>query len=145
MKKIGLMFLLLVMFTVTMIGCSGKTETSEAEIYQYYTAEETKTAIENDEEMILLDIQVAEEWDAHHIAGAIPTYAYPVKTDEEKEKLDQVLPMLEGDQPIVVVCPGGAGGATRTIDYLTTKGIAAERLFILENGQSEWPYENLLE
>ena len=95
--------------------------------------------------MILLDIQVEEEWEAHHIKGAIPTHAYPVKTDEEKAKLDVVIDDLQGDQPIIVICPGGGGAATRTIEYLETKGIAPERLFILENGQSKWPYEDLLE
>lgn len=113
--------------------------------YQYYTAEETKAAIENQADMILLDIQVEEEWNAHHIAGAIPTYAYPVKTPEEEAKLAAILPQLEGDQPIIVICPGGGGGATRTIDYLTSQGVAPERFFILENGQSKWPYEELLE
>lgn len=113
--------------------------------YQYYTAEETKAAIENQADIILLDIQVEEEWNAHHIAGAIPTYAYPVKTPEEEAKLAAVMPDLAGDQPIIVICPGGGGGATRTIDYLTSQGMAPERFFILENGQSKWPYEELLE
>lgn len=117
---------------------------AEEKTYQYYTAEQTKTAIENNAEIILLDIQVEDEWNAHHIEGAVPTYAYPVKTPEDEAKLAAILPDLAGEQPIIVICPGGAGGATRSIDYLTAQGVAPERLFILENGQSKWPYEELL-
>lgn len=117
---------------------------AEETTYQYYTAEQTKTAIENNAEIILLDIQVEDEWNAHHIEGAVPTYAYPVKTPEDEAKLAAILPDLEGEQPIIVICPGGAGGATRSIDYLTAQGVAPDRLFILENGQSKWPYEELL-
>lgn len=143
MKKITWILLLVLSLSLVISGCTS-TDSGENN-YQYYTAENTKNAIENGDDIILLDIQVEEEWDAHHIKGAIPTYAYPVKTDEEKAKLDEILPQLEGDQPIIVICPGGAGGATRTIDYLQTKDIEADRLFILENGQSKWPYDELLE
>ncbi len=146
MKKLSTILLIILTIVLAVSGCTQKVEETDGEkTYNYYTAEETKAAIENDDDIILLDIQVEEEWTAHHIAGAIPTHAYPVKTDEEKAKLDAVLPQLEGTQPIIVICPGGAGGATRTIDYLITKGIAAERLFIMENGQSKWPYPELLE
>ncbi|MDK9712234.1 rhodanese-like domain-containing protein [Acidaminobacter sp.] len=117
---------------------------AEEKTYQYYTAEQTKAAIENNAEIILLDIQVEDEWNAHHIEGAVPTYAYPVKTPEDEAKLAAILPDLAGEQPIIVICPGGAGGATRSIDYLMAQGVAPERLFILENGQSKWPYEELL-
>jgi len=117
---------------------------AEEKTYQYYTADQTKAAIENKEDIILLDIQVEDEWNVHHIEGAVPTYAYPVKTPEDEAKLAAILPDLAGEQPIIVICPGGAGGATRSIDYLTAQGVAPERLFILENGQSKWPYEELL-
>lgn len=151
MKKLTLISALAVSLILVFTGCSSNsgesqaTDSSAERTFNYYTAEQTKDAIENAEDVILLDIQVEEEWEAHHIKGAIPTHAYPVKTDEEKAKLDVVIDDLQGDQPIIVICPGGAGGATRTVEYLETKGIAPERLFILENGQSKWPYEDLLE
>lgn len=145
MKKLLLIFVVILSLVLVATGCSNSADTEAKKEYNYYTAEQTKKAIENGDNIILLDIQVKEEWDAHHIKGAIPTHAYPVKTDEEKARLDAVLPQLEGEQPIIVICPGGAGGATRTIDYLQTKGVSADRLFILENGQSKWPYDELLE
>lgn len=144
MKKIiSLIFIAILVLTMA-IGCTTKASEEAETSFKYYTAEETKKAIENEDDIILLDIQVEEEWASHHIDGAIPTHAYPVKTDEEKAKLDTVLDQLEGEQPIVIVCPGGAGGAQRTYEYLKTKNIDEKRLFILENGQSNWPYDELL-
>lgn len=141
------------------VGCSSTDENSsnessstesssedEAKVsYQYYTAEETKSKIENKEDMYILDIQVEDEFEKHHLEGAIPTYAYPVESDEDRAKLDSVLDDLKaGSEPILVVCPGGGGGATRTVDYLTEKGIDADRMFILEKGQGGWSYDELL-
>ncbi len=132
---------------VLLAGCGGTNSSStetKAE-YQYMTAAEVKEKIENSEEMVLLDIQVEEEWQEHHIAGSLPTHAYPVQSEEDKAKLDAVLSHLEGDCPIVSVCPRGGGGAERTYNYRKEKGSAEERLFILEKGMAGWPYEELTE
>ncbi|WFD09703.1 rhodanese-like domain-containing protein [Tepidibacter hydrothermalis] len=148
MKKKILALLLMAILAVSVVGCaSNETEktTAEEKTYQYYTAEQVKDAIENGDDITLVDIQVEDEWNAHHIKGAISTKAYPVKTDEERAKVDAVIPQLEGDNPIIVVCPGGKGGAQRTVEHLTESGIKPERLFILENGQGGWPYDELLE
>jgi len=113
--------------------------------YNYYSPEQVKLNIETKSPFILLDIQVEEEFDAHHINGALATYAYPVKSDEDKQKIDSLLETLEvSDQRIVVVCPRGGGGAERTVNYLLEKGILKDRLFILEEGQAGWPFEELL-
>ena len=146
MRKISIIMVILSLFTIFSIGCTKKEETSGNKEYKYYTAEQVKDSIEKKEDIILLDIQVKEEWDKHHIKGAIETNAYPVKTDEQKKKLDNSLPSIsENENPIVIICPGGKGGATRTYDYLMKKGIKEDRLYILENGQSKWPYDELLE
>ncbi|OLN33196.1 rhodanese-like domain-containing protein [Desulfosporosinus metallidurans] len=113
--------------------------------FKYYTADQLKQAIEKKSPLKIVDIQVEKEYNAHHIQGVIPTYAYPVKTDEEKAKVAKVLPELKASQdPIVVVCPKGAGGAKNTVQYLTDQGISESRLMILENGQAGWPYAKLL-
>ncbi|MGG7163344.1 rhodanese-like domain-containing protein [Clostridium ihumii] len=114
--------------------------------FKYYTADELKEAIEKKADLLILDIQVEDEYKAHHIKGAIPTYAYPVKTDEEKAKLDSSLEKINSSKaPVVIVCPGGAGGAERTYEYLKGKNVDESRLFILEKGQKAWPHEDLLE
>lgn len=161
MKKLPILAALVISTSLIFTGCgSASQETAETpaaeeqapaeqapaeRTFNYYTAEQTKQAIENKEDILLIDIQVEDEWNQHHIQGAIPTYAYPVETDEQKAKLEEVSSQLEGEQPIVIVCPGGKGGAQRTVAYFESKGIAPERLFILENGQKGWPYDELLE
>jgi rhodanese-related sulfurtransferase len=158
MKKKIIMGAMLFAMTFTVVGCGANSaevstdtqqeqtqEQEKEETFNYYTAEQLKTAIENNEKLIMVDIQVEDAWNEHHIKGAISTKAYPVKTDDEKAKIDAIMDKLDGDDPIVVICPGGKGGAQNTVNHLKSKGIAEERLFILENGQGGWPYEELLE
>ena len=114
--------------------------------YNTLSPEELKNRIQAGTSQCILDIQVQEEFSEHHIQGAVPTYAYPVKTDEEKARLDAEVARLNGNtDPVIIVCPRGGGGARRTYEYLLEKGIAADRLFILEKGQAGWPYGDLLE
>lgn len=148
MKKILLLCSMLLVITLSLVGCGSKDkESAEGEKkYNYYTADQLKEAIESKKDITLVDIQPKEDYDKHHIEGTIPTYAYPAEKDEEKAKIDTVLPKLEeSNNPIVVVCPGGGGGAKNTINYLESKGIKSDRMFILENGQKGWPYKELLE
>ncbi|WP_027632832.1 rhodanese-like domain-containing protein [Clostridium hydrogeniformans] len=147
MKKfLGLIMSLLLVTSVVLVGCSSKEKKEEGKGFQYYTADQVKESIEKKKDMILLDIQVEDEFNKHHIKGAIPTYAYPVKTDEDKKKLDKEIPNLEkSTAPIVIVCPGGAGGAEKTHAYLKEKGIKEDRIYILEKGQKAWPHKDLLE
>lgn len=114
--------------------------------FKYYTADQLKQAIESKAPIQIVDIQVENEYKAHHIKGVIPTYAFPVKTDEDKAKLAKVLPQLQSSKdPIVIICPRGASGAKNTYQYLYDQGIDESRLFILEKGQAGWPYSELLE
>ena len=147
MKKVLLLCsMVFLMTSLVLVGCSKGEETSNEKKYNYYTADQLKEAIEKKEDITLLDIQVEKDYKKHHIKGVIPTYAYPVETEEEKAKLDKILPQLEeNENPIIVVCPGGGGGAKKAIDHLESKGIKADRLFILENGQKGWPHDELLE
>ncbi len=89
----------------------------------------------------MLDIQVEEEFSQHHIDNAVATYAYPVKSDTDKQKLQAVVGQLQASkEPVTIICPRGGGGAKRTYDYLKEQGISESRLLILEGGQAEWPY-----
>lgn len=107
---------------------------------------ELERKLKAQEPVIILDIQVEPEYEQHHIHSATPTHAYPVKSAEDKAKLDAALPKLEGsDAPVVIVCPRGAGGAERTYAYLKEKGVAEDRLYILEKGQAGWSCPELTE
>jgi len=119
---------------------------AEDNTYNYISPEELKSRIESDAPMTILDIQVKDEFSQHHIKGAVPAYAYPVRTAEEKARIDEVYAEFAAlPDPVIIVCPRGGGGAMRTFDHLLDKGMPADRLFILEKGQGAWPYAELLE
>jgi rhodanese-related sulfurtransferase len=134
MKRIMLLVLLI-------IGCA---TSAIAGGYSYVEQDQFKQWLGNKKDMAIVDIQVPVEFQKHHFKGALETGAYPVKSVEDKEKLDKVMPrLLQSQNDVVVVCPRGGGGAKNTYDYLKEKGISEKRLFILEKGMQGWPYQEL--
>ena len=114
--------------------------------YNYISAADLETRLNAKLPTHIVDIQVEEEFAQHHIKGATATYAYPVKSDDDRAKLDHIVGQIKDDNdPVVIVCPRGAGGAKRTYDYLLQQGISAERLLILEKGQEGWACTPLTE
>jgi rhodanese-related sulfurtransferase len=107
----------------------------------YVNPDQFKQWLETSKPFQIVDIQTREEFEKHHFMGSIETNAYPVKSDEEKQRLDQILPVLQASKDnVVVVCPRGGGGAKNTYEHLKSKGIPEDRLFILEKGVDGWPY-----
>ncbi|MGH4122205.1 MAG: rhodanese-like domain-containing protein [Clostridium sp.] len=149
-KKFTLLLTVCIIMSSILVGCgksATSTKTEAQKKYQYYTADQLKTAIEKKDPMYLVDIQVEADYKDHHIVNTIPTYAYPADTAELKAKIDVALDKINATKdPIIVVCPGGGSGAKNTVGYLIDKkGIDANRLFILEKGQKGWPHDSLLE
>ena len=133
-------FLLLAVLLTAGVSWSGDGK------YNYISATDLEARLNAEQPTNIVDIQVVEEFNQHHIKGAIPTYAYPVKNDADRAKIDATVEQLKTNaDPVVVVCPRGAGGATRTYDYLLQSGISAERLLILEKGQEGWACAPLTE
>lgn len=166
MKKFTRLFTgLFLVLSLALVGCGSsdqpktddtnkaedkKQETTSGTVgemnFNYFTQDQLKDSLEKNEEIILLDIQPEKDFKEHHIKGAIPTYAYPAKTDEDKAKLDPTLDKINASKaPVVIICPGGKSGAENTYNYLKEKGVDESRLFILKNGQKGWTYEELLE
>ena len=113
--------------------------------YQYISPEEVKQGLNSNEPMTLVDIQVENEFNQHHIDGAVATYAYPVKKDQERAQLEPAITAAKtNNDKIVVVCPRGGGGAKRAYDFMLKSGLPEERLFILTKGQQGWPYADML-
>ena len=109
--------------------------------YQYISAADLKTKIDNNAQGLLLDIQVEVEFAEHHIPGAVATFAYPVKSDQDKQKLQTFIAAAkESSEPVTIVCPRGGGGAKRAYDYLKEQGVPESRLNILQGGQAKWPF-----
>lgn len=134
MRKVVTMTVLLLSFAASAFaaGC------------QFVEPAQFKQWLESGKKMQIVDIQVPAEFQKHHFQGALETNAYPMKSAEEKQRLDAVLPKLStGKEDIVVVCPRGGGGAKNTASYLMEKGIPAERIYILADGMQGWPYKEL--
>jgi len=110
----------------------------------FIESEDLKKLIEQKQELILVDIQPAADFEKQHLPGSIETNAFPAKTAEEKARLDKVLPIINASKaPVVVICPRGKTGAKNSYDYLLTKGVAEERMKILEDGIHGWEFEQM--
>ena len=102
-------FLLLAILLVFSVAWAGEGK------YNYISAKDLEARLNASQPTNIVDIQVEEEFSQHHIKGAIPTYAYPVKSDDDRAKIDTTVEQLRTNaDPVVIVCPRGAGGATRT-------------------------------
>jgi rhodanese-related sulfurtransferase len=122
----------------------GSTSIAMAGSYNYVDQDQFRQWLEKGKDMSLVDIQVPVEFRQHHFKDSLETNAYPVKTADDKQKLDRIVPMLSSTKTeVVVVCPRGGGGAKNTYDYLKEKGIDEKRIFILKEGMQGWPYKEL--
>ncbi|MRR59098.1 MAG: rhodanese-like domain-containing protein [Deltaproteobacteria bacterium] len=112
--------------------------------YNYVSPDKFKEWLSTGKKTIIVDIQVPDEFAKRHFSGSLETNAYPVKSDEERKRLDAVLDKINAsNDDVVIVCPRGGGGAKNTYDYLKSKGVAEKRLFILEKGMEGWPYPEM--
>lgn len=131
----GFTAVLLVLLVATVAVAAG---------YQYVGPDKFKAWQESGKKSIIVDIQVPAEFEKRHFKGSIETGAYPVKSDEERKKLDKALATVNvSKDDVVIICPRGGGGAKNTYDYLKSKGIEEKRLFILEKGMEGWPYPEM--
>lgn len=145
----GLLIIALAVFAVVLTGCQkedAKEDRAEADIdWQMIKPADMKKVLETDDsaDYQIIDIQPEAEFDKGHMPNSISVPAYPVDTEKlEKLVVDNVDQFKEGDKPIYVVCPGGGGGAKRTISLMIDEGVDESRLFIVENGAKKWPYKD---
>jgi rhodanese-related sulfurtransferase len=112
--------------------------------YNYVDPNQFKQWLEKGKDISIVDIQIPAEYQQRHFKGSLETNSYPVKSADDKQKLDAVLPKLAATKnDVVVICPRGGGGAKNTFDYLKEKGIDEKRIFILKEGMQGWPYKEL--
>ena len=138
MKKL---LLILTVIGLVFVGC-GKVEQKAQ--YNYIDAGKTAEFIREDSsKLVLVDIQERDDFTEEHLKGAIETYAYPVKTDEERARLAAIIPNIKDDQKVIVICPRGGGGADRAYDFFLKNGIKKENLYTLTDGQYGWPRDEI--
>ena len=135
-KTVSLLPLLFFMLTTTVLAGS----------YNYVGQEEFKNWLDTGKEVIIVDIQVADQFQKHHFKNSMETNAFPVKTDEQRAKIDPAVSAYsKSSKQVVVVCPRGGGGAKRCYDYLKSRGVAEKDLVILKGGVEKWPYKEMLQ
>lgn len=129
----------IVLFVLVMVTSAVAAE------YNYISPEDMKQRISANEDTIIVDIQVEEEFMQHHLPGSLATFAYPVKTDAERAKIDKAIEQYQNtENMVVIICPRGKGGAKRCYDYMKKNNVPDEKLYILEKGMSGWPYKEML-
>lgn len=112
--------------------------------YNYIDPNDLRKRLSANDDLLIIDIQVEEEFNRHHIPGSLATHAYPVKSDQHRARLDPIVALQRNDpRPLIIVCPRGAGGAKRTYDYLAANGVDRDQLLILEKGMSGWDFNEL--
>ena len=113
--------------------------------YSMMKADELKVRIETKQPTILLDIQKKNAYKEHHFYGSIRTFAYPAKTDQDLESAVQAVRMFkQTGNDVVVIGPRGGRASKRTFDFLVTRGIPEDKIYILEGGIKKWPYRKML-
>jgi rhodanese-related sulfurtransferase len=116
-----------------------------AESFNYMTPAELKQRLESGNPPFMVDIQVEKEYARHHLPGTFPTYAYPARSEEEREKLKPAVgQILATKQDVVIICPAGGQGAKNAYRFLKEQGVPESRMRILEKGQGGWPYPEML-
>ncbi len=137
MKKL---LLVLTIVGLVFVGC-GKVDKKPE--YNYMEAKQSAEAIRSGAKVVFVDIQEKDDFEEEHLKGAIATYSYPVKTQEESDKLLASLKHINSDDKIVIVCPRGGGGAQRAYDVFAKNGIEKSSTYILTDGQYGWPRDTI--
>ncbi len=107
--------------------------------YNFITMKQFRSDIKVSEKYLLLDIQTKSDFVKDHFKGAIGTNAYPVKSINDKRKLDNVLSLLRSsDKNIIIINPKNNDSARRAFNHLKSIGIKQNRMFILDGQKSSW-------
>ena len=113
--------------------------------YNLIGADDLKVRIDTSQPTILVDIQPKNAYKEHHFYGSVRTYAYPAKTEADLESAVQGVRMFEQTgNDIVIIGPRGGRPAQRTADFLITRGVPEEKVFILDGGLKNWPHKKML-
>ena len=113
--------------------------------YNFIDSDSLMQSLQGKKAIHLVDIQKKNDFLQHHFFGSLETSAYPVKSEQEMERIKDVVSNLQAtDNPVVIIAPRGTRAAGRAYEYLLEQGITAQRLAILKNGVRGWPAPEIL-
>ncbi len=130
-------YLVLLAMAVSVFAAAGQVC---ADDFNYISITEFKARMDaGDHESGAMDIvttQTEAEYATGHLKAAYPTYARPLRSQSDFEKLHPFMDKVkDSDSDIVIICPRGRGGAEIPYRYFMEHGIAEDRLLILKDGQ----------
>jgi len=120
---------------------------------QYMSARDTRSALRHEEPLLMLDLRDFNEYRASHLEGSINVAAFMNGVAPDAYLVQNVLAAgldlidaSEGAKVLLISATGG-GDAAMACDFYASRGIAPERLFLLEGGMEAWPedYAHYLE
>jgi rhodanese-related sulfurtransferase len=113
--------------------------------YNYIESDSLMKSLQEKKPIHLVDIQKKNDFLQHHFSKSYETAAYPVKSEQDMSRINEVIPDLQTtDNPVVIIGPRGTRAAGRAYQYLLEQGIAAQRLAILKDGIRGWPAMEIL-
>ncbi len=112
----------------TKAPAAGETPTATEVNYKDISAEELKTMMETNKDLLVVDVREKEEYDQGHIDG---TQLMP--TSEFQERFTE----LPKDKPIVLVCRSGRRSA-EAAGFLVQQGYT--EVYNLSGGVNSWTY-----
>lgn len=129
MKKVLSLFLLLTVLSVS-FSCI---DTSKAEV-KLITAEEMQSILEQ-EDVQVIDVRSAEEYDEVHIVNA-------QNIDINSPTFDEDIIGLDKERPIILYCKGG-GRSAKCAKKMQDAGF--EKIYDLEGGISRWEHSDKID
>lgn len=137
-RALGSLGLVLLLAAFLVAGCNsnkankapaaGETPTATEVNYKDISAEELKTMMETNKDLLVVDVREKEEYDQGHIDGTLL-----IPTTEFQERFTE-LPM---DKPIVLVCRSGRRSA-EAAGFLVQQGYT--EVYNLSGGVKGWTY-----
>jgi len=113
--------------------------------FNYIDSSDFMKILDEKKPVHMVDIQKKNDFLLHHFSRSITTAAYPVKSEQDKNKIKAILNDLQAtSDPVVIIGPRGTRPSKRAYTYLTEQGIAPERLAILDKGVRGWPEQKIL-
>ncbi len=129
MKK-NILFVFIIFTAVLLFSCTSGSPDAAGSGYQKISAEDAKARMDSGDDIIILDVRTAEEYEAGHIEGAIL-----IPNDTISDKQPELLSDLDAE--ILVYCRSGNRSA-QAANKLINLGYTDVYDF---GGITNWPYE----
>lgn len=135
MRKVQAKFLvLMVLISLIIAGCGSSSAPSSSSStpsagYTDISAEQLKSMIDSNKNMVIVDVREKDEYDQGHIQGAL---FLPLSEIQQRFK------ELPTDKTLVLVCASGARSSSAAT-FLVQNNY--KDLYNLQGGLAAWPYE----